>query len=138
MSKATRRAYEAHPDWFVHNRAGEPLVYNGTYQACVNGGWYRDYAHRILREALGRYEVDGVFFNMFGYRSVDYSGRYHGICVCRNCRDRFREMYGRDLPAEESFADPAYRDYLEFQDRTTAALADDIYRTIKTVNPRSP
>lgn len=135
MSKATRRAYEAHPDWFVHNRAGKPLVYNGTYQACVNGGWYQDYAHRILREALGRYDVDGVFFNMFGYRSVDYSGHYHGICVCRNCRDRFREMYGRDLPAEESFADPAYRDYLEFQDRTTAALADDIYRTIKAVNP---
>jgi hypothetical protein len=25
MSKATRIAYERHPDWFVHNREGKPL-----------------------------------------------------------------------------------------------------------------
>ncbi len=135
MSKATRVAYEAHPDWFMHNRAGKPLIYNGTYQACVNSGWYNDYAHQILREALGRYKVDGLFFNMFGYRSSDYSGNYHGICVCRNCSARFRDMYGRDLPEREEFSDPAYRDYLEFQDRTALQLADEIYRTIKSVNP---
>src|SRR5689334_22416389 len=28
MSKGTRPAYEAHPDWFIHNKAGEPLIYN--------------------------------------------------------------------------------------------------------------
>ncbi|WGF87180.1 beta-galactosidase trimerization domain-containing protein [Marinivivus vitaminiproducens] len=135
LSKATRIAYEAHPDWFVHNREGRPIRYNGTYQACVNGGWYQDYAHRIVREALGRYPVDGVFFNMFGYRNSDYSGNYHGICVCRRCRERFRALYGRDLPEREDFSDPAYRDYLAFQQATTAELAADIYATIKDVNP---
>jgi Hypothetical glycosyl hydrolase 6 len=135
MSKATRIAYEAHPDWFLHNRAGKPLIYNGTYQACVNGGWYNDYAHQIIRESLGRYKVDGVFFNMFGYRSSDYSGNYHGICVCQNCRRRFRAMFGRELPEREDFSDPGYRDYLEFQDRTSLQLADAIYQTIKSVNP---
>ena len=81
MSKGTLPAYTAHPDWFIHNRAGEPLIYNGTYQACVNGGWYGGYAHEILREALARYDIDGAFFNMFGYRSTNYSGGYHGHCV---------------------------------------------------------
>ncbi len=135
MSKATRIAYEAHPDWFVHNRDGAPLVYNGTWQACVNGGWYNDYAHQIIRESLGRYKVDGVFFNLFGYRSHDYSGNYHGICVCGNCRRRFRELYDRELPQREDFSDPAFRDYLEFKDKTSLQLADEIYRTIKSVNP---
>ncbi len=135
LSKSTRAAYEAHPEWFVHNRRGEPLEYNGTYQACVNGGWYQGYAHEIIREVLGRYAVDGVFFNMFGYRSTDYSGTYHGICVCRNCQERFRSMYGRELPAREDFADPAYADYLEFMDRTLLALADAIYRTVKATRP---
>ena len=74
MSKATRIAYEAHPDWFVHNGKGDPLEYNGTYQACVNGGWYQDYALEIISESLGKYDVDGVFFNMFGYRNSNYSG----------------------------------------------------------------
>ncbi len=135
MSKATETAYKAHPDWFIHNIRGEPLVYNGTYQACVNSGWYQGYAHDILREALGRYEVDGLFFNMFGYRSTNYSGEYHGICVCDHCRKRFREMYGRELPEQENFKDPSYRDYIEFKDRTSLELADDIYKTIKATRP---
>ena len=53
FSKATRIAYEAHPDWFVHNVQGAPLEYHGTYQACVNGDWYSDYAERILEELAG-------------------------------------------------------------------------------------
>lgn len=135
MSKSTRKAYDAHPEWFVHNSKGQPLEYNGTYQACVNGGWYQDYAPKIIREALGRYDVDGVFFNMFGYRSTDYSENYHGICTCNNCRHRFRELYRRELPDRETFDDPAYRDYLEFQEKTTAELSELMYRTIKETNP---
>ena len=136
VSKSTRKAYEAHPDWFVHNAKGQPIEYNGTYQACVNGGWYQDYATKIIREAIGKYPVDGVFFNMFGYRSSDYSGNYHGICVCQNCQRRFKEMYGRALPQKESFEDPAFRDYLAFQEITTAELSQLMYRTIKETNPK--
>jgi hypothetical protein len=135
LSKSTKRAYEAHPEWFVHNREGRPLHYNGTYQACVNGGWYQDYVHRILREALTRYKVDGLFFNMFGYRSTDYSFNYFGICTCDNCQRRFRAKYGKSLPLREDFSDPAYRDYLEFQEWTTADLAEKIYDTVKSVDP---
>ena len=136
MSKATRIAYEAHPDWFVHNGKGEPLEYNGTYQACVNGGWYQDYALEIISESLGQYDVDGVFFNMFGYRNSNYSGEYFGICECDNCIRRFREMYGKPLPAKEDFSDPSYADYLEFKDRTSLELRSRCYRHIKQVNPK--
>jgi hypothetical protein len=136
MSKATRLAYEAHPDWFVHNAKGEALEYNGTYQACVNGGWYQDYALEIISEALGKYDVDGVFFNMFGYTNFTYSGHYFGICVCDKCRTRFREMYDRDLPQKEDFSDPAYADYLEFKDRTSLELRSRVYKHIKQVNPK--
>ncbi len=136
MSKATRIAYEAHPDWFVHNPKGEALEYNGTYQACVNGGWYQDYSLQIISESLGTYDVDGVFFNMFGYTNFDYSGRYFGICVCDNCRRRFRDMYGKSLPLKEDFSDPAYADYLEFKDRTSLELRSKVYRHIKQVAPQ--
>lgn len=133
LSKATRIAYEAHPDWFVHNAAGVPLEYNGTYQACVNGGWYSDYAERILEESLSRYAVDAVFFNMLGYRSHDYSGNYHGTCWCENCQVQFKAMFGRRLPDEEDFSDPSYRDYLEFQERTSQARTRRLYDTVKRV-----
>ena len=135
MSKGTKLAYDAHPEWFVRNEAGQPLEYNGTYQACVNGGWYQDYAFRIIEEALGRYDVDGVFFNMFGYTNFTYSGDYFGICTCDACKSRFREMYGHDLPAREDFSDPAYADYLDFQDKTARALQARVYDKIHQVAP---
>jgi hypothetical protein len=135
LSKATRVAYEAHPDWFVHNAGGVPLEYNGTYQACVNGGWYSDYAERIVEESLSRYALDAVFFNMLGYRSHDYSNNYHGICWCRNCQEQFQAMFGRRLPQREEFSDPAYRDYLDFQERTSQARTQRLYDTVKRVRP---
>jgi hypothetical protein len=131
LSKATRIAYEAHPEWFVHNAQGVPLEYNGTYQACVNGGWYSDYAERIVEESLSRYAIDAVFFNMLGYRSLDYSNNYHGICWCRNCQEQFKSMFGRQLPQKEDFSDPAYRDYLTFQERTTEVRGQRLYDTVK-------
>ncbi len=135
LSKGTRVAYEAHPDWFVHNAAGEPQEYNGTYQACVNGGWSLDYAHRILAEALTRYDLDGAFFNMTGYQPVDYSGRYRGICHCTNCQTGFLKAFGHKLPAREDFTDPAYRDYLLFKRQTSQAAAQRIYDTVKSLRP---
>jgi Hypothetical glycosyl hydrolase 6/Beta-galactosidase trimerisation domain len=136
MSKATRIAYEAHPEWFVHNARGEPLEYNGTYQACINGGWYNDYAFQIISEALGQYDLDGVFFNMFGYLNFTYSGDYFGIGLSDAGRKRFRDHYGHDLPKKEDFSDPHFRDWLDFKHWTALELRQRIYDHIKQVNPK--
>jgi hypothetical protein len=135
LSKGTRLAYDAHSEWFVHNREGEPQEYNGTFQACVNGGWASDYSLRILEEALARYPLDGAFFNMTGYQPVDYSGRNRGICWCRNCQDGFAAMFGRRLPEAENPGDPAYADYLLFKQRTSLAAAQRIYDAVKRLRP---
>lgn len=133
LSKGTQIAYDAHPEWFVHNREGEPQEFNGTYQACVNGGWARDYSLRILREGLERYDLDGAFFNMTGYQPYDYSGRYRGICHCGSCQRGFADMFGRELPRVEDFSDPAYADYLLFKRRTSLEAGQRIYDTVKDV-----
>lgn len=129
LSKGMKAAYDAHPDWFMLNRDGTPREFAGTYQACPNGGWAKEYGPAILKEALARYKPDGVFFNMTGYPQTDYANVNHGICVCENCRRTFREMYGKELPKVEGFADPNWRDYLDFQERTSddvARIAADI------------
>jgi len=137
LSKSSLKTYQAHPEWFRRNREGGPLVNYETYQACVNGGWYRDYAQRIVTESLRRYPIDGMFVNMFGYINFDYAFRDHGICVCNNCRDRFHAMFGRDLPRQQNFSDPAWRDYLLFQERTVLELGDLTYETAKTARPET-
>lgn len=127
MAKGRERAFEAHPDWFSLTREGKPREYNGTYQACPTGEWAQVYAIRILQEALTRYKPDGVFFNGFYFPGVNwYSNADEGICTCDNCRRGFREMFHRDLPVEQEQRDPAWPEYLEFQQRVLKGLLQKV------------
>lgn len=138
LSKAMKPVHDAHPDWFMRNRDGTPREFAGTYQACPNGAWAQDYGLRILTEGLTRYKPDGIFFNMTGYPRTDYANVNHGICVCDNCKRGFRAMFGKDLPAVEGFADPAWRDYQAFQGKTGEALRQKISAHIHTLAPGIP
>lgn len=129
FSKARKDAYDAHPEWFFKRANGQPAIYNGTYQACVNGGWYREKAVEILTEALERYDVDGLFFNMFSNPASDYSGQPLGICRCDNCKRLFRARFGRDLPEKPD------ADYQVFLHDATVSMSETIRKLIKSKRP---
>lgn len=135
LSKATKPAFDAEPNWFCRDRDGNPFEYNGTYQACVNGGWYREQSPKVLEESLGRYAIDGIFFNMFGYLVTDYSYESYGLCHCESCKREFRAFTGEDIPEDTRTSNPVYRQYLHFQDVTSRALANSIYDRAKAIRP---
>jgi len=135
LSKGTERAYQAHPDWFCQGMDGGPFEYHSTYQACVNGGWYRAQALEVLRETLSRYPLDGLFFNMFGYLRTDYSYNNYDVCHCDNCRRAFRDFSGQDLPRSYDASEPALREYLRFQDTTSQTLRAEFRTMIKDIRP---
>jgi hypothetical protein len=118
LSKTQRPVFDAHPEWFFRRANGDPVIYNGLYSACINGGYYREHAPTILAEALERYAVDGLFFNMFGNPSTDYSGVATGPCHCDACQTRYRARYGRPVP---SAADADYRAFMAESSREVAA-----------------
>ncbi len=127
LSKTRKAVYDAHPEWFFRSAGGGPYVYNELYSTGINGGYYRRHALDILTEALERYPVDGLFFNMFGNPSTDYSGRDMGPCQCDACRARFQARYGRALPASGGDAD--YRTFMSESAREVAAsFAELIHR----------
>jgi hypothetical protein len=64
----------------------------------INGGYYRAQVMKILTEALDQYDVDGLFFNMFGNQSRDYSGHEVGLCHCDACRTRTARCFTRIFP----------------------------------------
>ncbi len=103
---------------------GEPAIYNGLYSVCINGGYYREHALKILGEALDRYEVDGLFFNMFGNPSTDYSGKPMGPCHCAVCQDRFHARFGRPLPT--TVDDPDYAVFMADSAREVAKIIGDL------------
>jgi hypothetical protein len=109
FSKTHKDVYDAHPDWFFKRSDGRPAIYNGLYQTCINGGWYRQKTLEILNEALTRYDVDGCFFNYFSNPSSDYSGHPLGLCHCVNCERLYQQRYHRPIPP---VADEDYRAFL--------------------------
>ena len=126
LSKTQKPVFDAHPEWFFKRTSGEPAIYNGLYSTCINGNYYRQHAMTILTEALERYEVDGLFFNMFGNPASDYSGRPMGPCQCEACQARYRARYGRSVPTT---ADADYRAFMADSSREVAAsIAELIHR----------
>src|SRR5262249_15391942 len=125
FSKTPKAVFDAHPEWFFRQANGQPVIYNGLYSTCINGGYYRGQAMKILAEALDRYAVDGLFFNMFGNQSRDYSGREVGLCHCDSCRKEYRRIYGKDLP---DVPDGDYRKFMFGSSREVAAAIGELIR----------
>src|SRR5262245_46562617 len=123
LSKTRKEVYDAHPEWFFRQANGEPVIYNGLYSTCINGGYYREQALKILAEGLEKYEVDGLFFNMFGNQSRDYSGQYVGLCHCEVCKTKYRAAYHKEIPNEP---DDDYRKFMFTSSREIAAEIGDL------------
>ena len=74
LSKVDASFETAHPEWLQRTAEGKTVHYNDTVVTCVNGAYQQEESVRIISEVLKNYPVDGIFFNMFGYQTVDYSG----------------------------------------------------------------
>jgi hypothetical protein len=123
FSKTSKAVFDAHPEWFFRQADGQPVLYNGLYIVCINGGYYREQAMKILAEGLEKYDVDGLFFNAFGNQSRDYSGRDIGLCHCDSCKRKYRAMYHRDLPDKP---DDDYRRFMFISSREVAAAIGEL------------
>jgi hypothetical protein len=131
LSKTRKAVFDAHPEWFFRQASGEPVIYNGLYSTCINGGYYREQAMKILAEGLEKYEVDGLFFNMFGNQARDYSGKYVGLCHCDVCKAKYRAAYDKDLPNEPD------EDYRKFMFTASREVAAEIGKLIRAKRPQA-
>jgi hypothetical protein len=130
LSKTQKPVFDARPEWFFKRVNGAPAIYNGLYSACINGGYYWEHAPKILTEALTRYPVDGLFFNMFGNPAVDYDGVPMGPCHCDACAAKFRQRASRELPATDN--DPEYRAFMR---ESATAVAANLGALIHRLRP---
>lgn len=64
FSKTNLEFLSKHPEWFSVSLEGTPVLFNDTAATCVNGPYQQEKSLEILEEVLGKYPVDGVFFNM--------------------------------------------------------------------------
>jgi len=136
FSKLNERIAKAHPEWLTRDAEGRSIPpYNGQVASCLNSWYQQEGMLKILGEVIDRYPIDGVFFNMIGYPRSDYSGRAIGICQCENCRHRFHEMFGLDLPKNDAAKTSAAKEYKEFTRRTISEQFEKVNAFVKGRNP---
>ena len=68
----------------------------------MNGPYYKEYIPAVLTEIVERYHPDGFADNSW------MGLRVKQICYCENCRKKFREAYGLELPEAVDFDDPVF------------------------------
>lgn len=135
FSRLNEEHANQHPEWLYKSIKGEHVNYNGQVHTCLNGYYQQEYSIKIMREAARKYPIDGVFINMHGYVTHDYSYHYHGICQCNNCQQRFYERFGhKELPIEENGNDSVFRDYEKFKEETIRELFIRRSNAVKNVN----
>ena len=135
FSKLNESLAAQKPEWLYVGTDGQHVNYNGQVHTCINGGYQQEYSKAILKEAISTYPLDGVFFNMIGYTTSDYSGVYHGICQCENCKKRFYDSTAHTLPVKSDLNDPVFREYNAFKRSTADKLFKEIGQHIKTLDP---
>lgn len=140
--------YKAHPDWFAVNAEGEPfrtglaargiadhLVRGGgdapegerndivLYTTCINGPYYEEFIPKILREIAAHEKPEGFTDNHWAGQGRET------ICYCVNCKSRFRQYSGKDLPAKKDWNAPAYRQWIEWSHKRRLETWDLFNRT---------
>ncbi len=120
FSKVRRPIHEQHPDWAYRTAGGDIVDYNGDVHACLAGQYQQVYALRIMEELLTTHDFDGIFFNMGGFQTRDYSGNHYGPCHCDACRRGFREACGMDVPTADCPDADRWRAYERWKARVAA------------------
>lgn len=100
--------YRLHPEWYCRDRDQHPILSQGRYVACVNGGYYQQFIPEIFREVIERYHPEGFADN-------SWAGPGEGtICYCENCRRQFREAYQEELPEQVDWRNLVYRKWIRW------------------------
>jgi hypothetical protein len=136
FSKINEKLAVQKPEWLYVGTDGKNVNYNGQVHTCINGGYQQQYGFDILKEAITNYPLDGIFFNMVGYQTHDYHFVNHGICQCENCKKRFKDSTGHELPVKADMNDPVFREYNTFKRVTANQLFSQIQQHIRTLNPK--
>lgn len=133
FSKTHDRLLEEYPQWYYVSQNGQHLHYNDTAATCVCGQYQQEKSIEIISEVLRAYPVDGIFFNMFGFQTKDYSNIEHGICNCPSCKSAYEQYSGRELPKGGEWKNDDT--YAAFKEQVVGGLLTRIRGAVKDINP---
>ena len=134
FSKVPVKIGNMHPQWFYRSNEGKPMLYNGYAQTCINGAYQQEYALQILKDLFSCIPFDGLYCNMGGFQTYDYSHRDYGFCHCASCQEKFYSLAHAQIPVARNLEDPVYHQYLAFQQQIVSAYRTKIAQVLKPLS----
>jgi len=118
---------EKHRDWRQIRENGKPLdgVYDNGTSFCVNSPW-RKWCFQVLRD-LAAYPLDGIFY--------DGPIFFPDSCYCPYCREKFRRIYGKEMPSKKVRHGQDFQQLVEFQANSLADFLRDSRQVLHSINP---
>jgi hypothetical protein len=129
-SCAPRELAVEHPDWFARDRAGNFFEVSDNYVTCPNAGYYHERMAEVVSEIVRTYDADGIWNNQGKFAAWDTDA-----CYCDTCRTLFRQESGHDIPAQEDWEDPVWRQFNEWRYRRIAAWVERMHTAIHAAKP---
>ncbi|WP_446743596.1 beta-galactosidase trimerization domain-containing protein [Silvibacterium acidisoli] len=123
--------YEAHPEWIAVDAEGNKRRHPddpSMWITCALGGYNFDFMNDVTREIATRFHAYGIFSNR-------WTGS--GMCYCDSCKKLFYDAYHQQLPRHRSLSDPAYRDYIVWEQQRLFALWELWDKTIRHARPHA-
>ena len=103
-----KELYDVHQDWYCRDIQGHPILSQGRYVSCVNGGYYKELIPAVFREVIDKYHPDGFADNSWAGSGMKM------ICYCDNCKTLFMKETGNELPSSADWNDPIYRKWVRW------------------------
>ncbi|MDO8685179.1 MAG: family 10 glycosylhydrolase, partial [Clostridiales bacterium] len=120
-------AYDQHPDWRMVNSEGKDwAVYPRYGVCCINSPHYREYVANLSREICENYDFEGILFDMTSLP---------GVCYCQNCRTRYANEAGGDMPVIIDWFDRKWTALQRCRERWLTEFAALVTNTVKAVKP---
>jgi hypothetical protein len=119
--------YFTHPEWAQRKLNGDPVSWDESYTSvamCPNTP-YRDYIINVAKEISENYDVDGFYFDEASFQSW---------CNCSSCRKLFREQFNKELPIEEKWNEPLWRNFIQWRYQKITEFKKLLYQTVKKDN----
>lgn len=115
-NQTNQELIDIHPDWFCRDKDGNPIqMVEGRYLTCTSSDYEWVHIAEIIKEVYDRYKPEAFADN-------SWAGHGTAICYCDNCRKKFREYCGKELPEKADYDDPAYRLWINWNIDTRTKL----------------
>ncbi len=124
-------AVEKHPEWGIEPasilKGYDYHLFSSRYgTACANNPEYRTYEQTQITALLERYDFDALWIDMVFWT---------GLCMCSNCRERFRSEEGEDIPLTVDWTSPAWVRYQTARERWLEEMTVELTETAHKARP---